>query len=162
MQQFAITSRFVLLKTCYGTLKLLSGYSTLPSETDAEKGRRKIIKLMAAMVGTYQELRLFQTPRGSLGWSGLEELTLLATGEAARRRGLDRRVRCARAERLVVARWGGELKERMTLTASGSVRSRGRTQLITACSRHFLFQKQKQTRSCRAEPLGFGLFGSTS
>jgi hypothetical protein len=76
MRPFAITSRFVLLKTCHGTLKLLSGYSsTLPSETDAEKGRRKIIKLMAAMVGTYQELRLFQTPRGSLGWSGLEELT---------------------------------------------------------------------------------------
>jgi hypothetical protein len=52
MRPFAITSRFVLLKTCHGTLKLLSGYSsTLPSETDAEKGRRKIIKLMAAMLG---------------------------------------------------------------------------------------------------------------
>jgi hypothetical protein len=35
----------------------------------------------------------------------------------------------------------------MILTASGSVRSRGsgggRMQLITACSRHFLFQKSK-------------------
>jgi len=32
-------------ETCHDTLKLLSGYSsTLPSETDAEKARRKIVK----------------------------------------------------------------------------------------------------------------------
>lgn len=84
------------------------------------------------MIEHYQEVRLLQTPVGRV-WVVWKNL-LLATGEAARRRDLDRSVRRARAERLVVARWGGELKERLILTASGSVRGGGGDRMLAATS----------------------------